>query len=104
MNRHGLVLTITLASAALPLPALAQCPASMVQSGPTCIDRFEASLWKVTDPVCIALARQGREWPPFCRQQSTQVGINGVDYTDAQCQFNGAGCTNLFALSLSRRR
>ena len=33
-------------------------------------------------------------------QQATQVGINGVDYTDAQCQFNGGGCKNIFALSL----
>jgi hypothetical protein len=100
MNRHRLVLSIALAFSAIPLQALAQCPATMVQSGPTCIDRFEASLWKVTDSLCIALIRQGRELPPFCLQQATQVGVAGVDYTDAQCQFNGGGCTNLFALSL----
>jgi hypothetical protein len=100
MKCYGLVLAITLAVVAVPRPALAQCPVTMVQSGPTCIDRFEASLWKVTDPVCTDLIKRGREWPPFCRQQATQVGINGVDYLDAQCQFNGAGCTNLFALSV----
>jgi hypothetical protein len=100
MNRHGLILTIACVFIATPLQALAQCPVGMVQSGPTCVDQFEASLWKVTGDVCIRLIKQGRELPPSCLQQATQVGINGIDYTDAQCQFNGGGCTNLFALSL----
>jgi formylglycine-generating enzyme required for sulfatase activity len=64
------------------------------------MDRFEASVWKVTNPTCIALIRQGRDVPPACLANATQVGINGVDYTDAECQFNGGGCRNIFALSL----
>jgi formylglycine-generating enzyme required for sulfatase activity len=31
------------------------------------------------------------------------VGINGVDYTDAECKFNGGGCKNIFAISLPGR-
>jgi hypothetical protein len=77
MNGHRLALSIALGFSAIPLQALAQCPATMVQSGPTGIDRFEASLWKVTNPSCIALIRQGRELPPFCLQQATQVGVAG---------------------------
>lgn len=100
MKRYGLVLSLTIGFLVEPTLALAQCQAGMVQSGATCVDRFEASLWKVTDTICVALIRQGRELPAFCLQQATQVGINGVDYTDAQCQFNGGGCKNLFALSI----
>ena len=97
---HGLLITITVGLLCTPSAAMAQCPAGMVASGSTCVDRFEASLWKVTDTSCIALIRQGRDLPPHCFQGATQLGINGVDYTDAQCQFNGGGCTNLFALSI----
>jgi formylglycine-generating enzyme required for sulfatase activity len=72
----------------------------MVPSGAGCIDRFEASLWKVIDPGCIVQIKQGINLPPHCLQQAQQVGINGVDYTDVQCHFNGGGCKNLFALAL----
>lgn len=80
--------------------AYAQCPAGMVQSGATCMDKYEASLWKITDRPCIRLIRQGKPLTRACMANAIQLGINGVDYTDAQCNFNGAGCTNIFALSL----
>ena len=103
MTRYGFMLTMTLGFAATPMVALAQCPTGMVQSGPTCVDRYEASLWKVTSPFCVTLIKQGRELPPACLSghSATQVGINGVDYTDAQCQFNGGGCKNIYALSIA---
>jgi hypothetical protein len=83
-----------------PEAAEAQCPTGMVASGVTCVDKYEASLWKFSDPTCVRLIREGIDLPRHCMDGATQVGINGVDYTDAQCQFNGAGCTNIFALSL----
>ena len=100
MKRYQSVLVLTVGLAVTPSLARAQCPGGMVQSGATCVDAFEASLWKVTEVSCIMLIRNGRELPPPCLQQSVQVGINGVDYTDGQCQFNGGGCKNIFALSL----
>ena len=73
----------------------------MVQNGSTCIDTFEASLWKITNPACVGLIKQGVKLPPVVSAgDAVQVGINGVDYTDAQCQFNGGGCKNIFALSM----
>jgi formylglycine-generating enzyme required for sulfatase activity len=99
MTRHELVLTVTLGSLVAPSPALAQCPEGMVASGPTCVDRYEASVWRITDEACITQVKQGR-FPPPCRQGASQVAIAGIDYTDAQCQFNGGGCKNIFALSL----
>jgi hypothetical protein len=101
MPRFIAVLTMTLApTLLLSTPAWAQCPAGMVESGSQCVDRYEASLWKVTAPRCIALIKQGQNLPAECLAGSVQVGINGVDYTDAQCHFNGGGCKNIFALSL----
>jgi len=72
----------------------------MVPSGSTCVDRFEASLWKVTNPACVKVIKEGVKLPAWCLQDAIQVGVNGVDYTDAKCQFNGGGCTNIFALSM----
>jgi hypothetical protein len=46
----------------------------------------------------IQLIRRGRELPLHCLALSVQVGIGGVDYTDARCQFDGGGCKNIFAL------
>jgi formylglycine-generating enzyme required for sulfatase activity len=100
MTTYRVVVIMIVGFLAAPAPALAQCPETMVQSGSTCIDRFEASLWKITDEGCKQLAKQGRPLPPPCLQGAIQVGIAGVDYTDAQCQFNGGGCKNLFALSI----
>ena len=100
MTRYSLVSTVMVGFLVAPSSALAQCPSGMVQSGSTCVDRYEASLWKVTVPACIMLIKSGRELPPPCLYESVQVGINGVDYTDAQCQFNGGGCKTIFALSL----
>ena len=100
MKRQHLVVVLTVGFLAAPTVALAQCQVGMVQSGSSCVDRFEASLWKVADNTCVTLIRQGRDLPAFCLQQAIQVGISGVDYTDAQCQFNGGGCKNIFALSI----
>ena len=101
MTRFIMVLTMSLGSTLLlSSPAWAQCPAGMVESGSSCVDQYEASLWKITEPRCIALIKQGKTLPAQCLAGSVQLGINGVDYTDAECQFNGGGCKNIFALSL----
>lgn len=39
----------------------------------------------------------------MCLAGAIEVGQNGVDYTDAECNFNGGGCKNIFALSLPHR-
>ena len=97
-------LLIAILSVGLPLTvsssAHAACPSGTVASGSACIDRYEASLWRVTNQNCVNRIKAGSAFPPACVAVSVQLGINGVDYTDAQCQFNGGGCTNIFALSL----
>lgn len=100
MKRYCLALAITVGFLVEPSLALAQCPGGMVQSGSSCVDRFEASLWKITTPFCVTMIKQGLKVPPRCLLGATQVGLEGFDYTDAQCQFNGSGCKNIFALSI----
>jgi formylglycine-generating enzyme required for sulfatase activity len=100
MTRYCVLLVAFIALSATPSIARAQCPSGMVQSGSTCMDRYEASVWKVTDTNCVRAIKDGRDLPRYCLEQSVQVGINGVDYIDAQCQFNGGGCTDIYALSL----
>jgi len=78
--------------------AWAQCPANMVESGATCVDKYEASLWKVTDQRCINALKKGKPPSPQCLALAVQV--NGTNYVDGQCSFNGGGCTNVFAFSL----
>ena len=101
MTRCALILT-TMICVCLVAPSRAQpqCPSDMVVSGAGCIDKYEASLWRVIDPGCIIQIKQGQNLPPHCLQNAQQVGIAGVDYTDAQCQFNGGGCKNIFALAI----
>jgi hypothetical protein len=100
MTRYALGLVVAAGFLIAPRAALAQCPSGMVSSGSTCIDRYEASLWKIHDLACVLLIQEGKKLPSHCIEGATQVGINGVDYTDAQCQFNGGGCKGIFALSL----
>ena len=44
---------ITIAIGLTAAPASGICPNNMVQSGSTCIDRYEASIYKSSDPRCL---------------------------------------------------
>ena len=99
--RSGVILSASLGLfLAVPSTAMAQCPAGMVESGSACVDKYEASMWKIFDERCIKMVQEGKPISGPCLAGAVQVGINGIDYTDALCHFNGGGCTNIFALSL----
>ncbi len=85
MKRSSVILTVTLGLfLVMSSPALAaQCPAGMVESGSTCVDKYEASMWKFTNERCIKLIKEGQNLTPQCLAGGVQVGINGIDYTDA---------------------
>jgi hypothetical protein len=84
------------------LPVFAACPAGMVESGVTCIDRFEASLWETDNPTAINLIKSGSvlSAPQLIALGAIQRGVSGIDYTNSKCNFNGGGCTNLYAVSI----
>jgi Sulfatase-modifying factor enzyme 1 len=58
--------------------ASAACPHDMVRVGPTCIDRYEASVW--SSPT-----------------GGTQYGVSSADYP---CNADGQDCTNIYARSV----
>lgn len=87
--------SVLLISVVFCFNALANCPSGMVQSGSVCVDKYEASLWKITDERCIKKLQNGKEIDlDAC--SAIQLGNYLID----GCQFNGAGCKNIFALSL----
>jgi hypothetical protein len=70
----------------------------MIVSGPNCIEKYESSLWYVTDPALIQLIKEDKIIVP--PPGMTQVGLLGSDWQIGGCKQNGAGCKNIFALSI----
>jgi hypothetical protein len=70
-----------------PKPSFAACPVNMVQVGPICVDKYEASVWSM---------------PPTSagNPQGTRFGRTGDNYP---CSDNGNNCskvgTKIFAVS-----
>ncbi|MBC7927786.1 MAG: SUMF1/EgtB/PvdO family nonheme iron enzyme [Bryobacteraceae bacterium] len=93
-----------LAASACFNPAFGQCknPANtnMIVSGPNCIEKFESSLWYVTDPAIIQLIKEDKVLVPTAGM--TQVGLTGVDWLMGGCNINGGGCKNVFSLSFRK--
>jgi len=82
-----------------PSPALAACPCNTVQSGPLCVDKYEASIWETKDPKLIEQIKQGTVCSP--PKGANQKGVLGFDYS-LPCTDNGGKCTVIFALSLPK--
>lgn len=102
----GLAVTTTAASAgssrALPVR---RCAADAVVAGTVCIDRYEASVWRVpnattTNAMLASRIRLGRATAADLRAGGAiQLGVSGDDY--APCADDGGGCADdIFALSL----
>jgi hypothetical protein len=101
MTQSSLFLTATIGlSVVLPPLASAACPSGMVESGSTCMDKYEASVWKITNTNCISLIKQGANLPQSCINPALQIAIDGTSFPPPCDQNTGANCTNIFALSL----
>jgi formylglycine-generating enzyme required for sulfatase activity len=88
----------------LSSPFLQACPTGMVESGSTCVDTYEASLWEVTNATVIAMIKSGQivSAPQLISLGAIQRGVFTADYQTLGCQLNGGGCKNLFAVSIPR--
>lgn len=82
------------------------CPPDAVRSGTTCIDKFEASVWRVPNPTTtnadlVAKIEQGTVTAADLEAASaTPLGIASDDY--APCADNGLNCVDdIYAVSLS---
>jgi hypothetical protein len=99
MTRSSLILTVTVSLSLIPSSlALAACPSGMVESGSTCIDQYEASIWTDLKPQCVNLIKHGANLPPSCFVfPAKEIAIDGAAIP---CDLNGGGCKTIFALSL----
>ena len=57
------------------------CPPSMVRSGPTCIDKYEASVWETTNAAVIAKIQAGTVTLAELQVAgAVQRGVATIDY------------------------
>jgi hypothetical protein len=85
---------------------LKKCPADAVIAGTVCMDTYEASVWRVPDPLgankgLVKRIQLGKitEAATMVAAGATQVGLSAGDW--APCDDAGRTCTNdVYALSL----
>jgi hypothetical protein len=77
------------------------CPPDAVRSGPTCIDTYEASLWKTSNATVIAKIKAGTV------TLTDLTGASATQFTDmstpaaiAACPANGNDCQDVYAVSI----
>ncbi len=82
------------------------CPSDAVRSGPTCIDKFEASVWRVPNPTTtnaelVAKIEQGTATVADLEAgNATALGTVSDDY--APCEDSGQNCANdIYAVSVA---
>src|SRR5262249_10086870 len=102
MNRTVLTFfCIALGSGAL---RAANCPSNTVESGNICVDKYEASVWLATPNPSAAATAMIKAGLITTAQQATALGLvqKGLSSFDfgPDCQYNGAHCTQIYALSL----
>ena len=100
-----LVLSSAAVAAGPPSAPLTKCPIDSVVSGSGCMDKYEASVWRVPDATTtnrglVAKIRQGKATiADLTARGANQLGTTADDY--APCADSGQNCTDdIFALSL----
>lgn len=78
------------------------CPKDSIPSGTICIDKYEASVWKTTDPRLIRSIRAGSVSLDDLKQAgaAVQLGVSEGDLSAAGCPVGGNGCTDIYAVSI----
>ena len=101
----GLVMGVERPSAGFSTLPLRKCAPDAVVAGTVCLDKYEASVWRVPNPTTTnaSLVRKiqlGRATPVDLNAGgATQLGTEGDDY--APCTQNGENCANdMYAASL----
>jgi len=86
----------------------ALCPPDSVKSGPTCMDKYEASMWRIppTNPAGGSNALLIRRIPlgkttaaALTAAGATRLGESSDNY--APCNDNGSNCTDVYAVSIA---
>jgi formylglycine-generating enzyme required for sulfatase activity len=107
---NGIALAVALLAGAAgatgpPSGPLTKCPVDAVMSGTGCMDKYEASVWRVPNPTTAnaGLVRRiqlgGASVVDLTAGGATQLGTTRADY--APCTPNGQSCANdIYAVSL----
>jgi hypothetical protein len=83
---------------------LKKCAQDAVLSGTVCMDRYEASIWRVPDPLgankaLVKKIQLGKaDVDDLTGGGATPLGTASANY--APCAPNGSGCTDLYAVSI----
>jgi sulfatase-modifying factor enzyme 1 len=83
--------------------AVEMCPRDAVQVGPTCLDKYEASLWKIADAesATIRKIRAGMvTLAELTAAGAVQLGRNSGDLAANGCSDTGNGCVDVYAVSI----
>lgn len=89
----------------LPHLAIATiCPPDAVPVGPTCVDKYEASVWRIfpNSQALVERVRQGvvrRE--ELLNGGAIQLGVTQDDYDLVGCQDTANRCTGIYAVSVT---
>jgi hypothetical protein len=93
------------AAAGFPTFPVRRCEPDAVAAGTVCLDRYEASVWRVPNPtttnlILVRKIQLGRATPAdLTAGGATQLGTVSDDY--APCANNGQNCANdIYAVSL----
>ena len=102
----ALALLASTAMAGPPSGPLTKCPADAVVSGTVCMDKYEASVWRVPFPTTtnkslVKKIQQGKATAAnLAAGGATQLGIGFTD-DYAPCADSGQNCANdIYAVSL----
>ena len=68
--------------------------------GHVCVDKYEESAWETIDPATVKKIRKGKIAVVADLTLATQRGATADDYGSG-CPDNGAGCVNLYAVSMA---
>jgi formylglycine-generating enzyme required for sulfatase activity len=77
------------------------CPRDSVRAGTVCMDKYEASVWRTTNKRLIRKIRSGTVTLAELRNGgAVQVQFDDPENPVVDCPYNGAGCKDLYAVSL----
>jgi hypothetical protein len=102
MHSRLVTIIVSIATAALAGAAAAQCPPDAVAVGPLCVDRYEASTWKIM-PENTALIAAVRAGVITSAAQISGTVVRkgaGVDDYGSSCTDTAAPCATLYAVSV----
>jgi len=98
-----LMLVTVVSLVPMPAGAVELCPRDSVQVGPTCLDKYEASLWKVqAGSVTIRKIRAGTvTTADLMAVGAVQLGRTPGDLAANGCPDTGNGCVDVYAVSIA---